>query len=52
MNADLIVCDAANMDYEAEFFDGIIDSAMIYANTTNNIRKILKDIYRILKVGG
>ena len=40
------------MPYEDECFDGIIDSAMINANTLDNIRAILNGCYRVLKVGG
>lgn len=52
LSADLKVADAAGMPFENEFFDGIVDSAMIYANTSEAIRKILRECYRVLKPGG
>ncbi len=50
--AKLMVCDAAKMNYESEYFDGIVDSAMIYGNTTENIKAILREFYRVLKKSG
>lgn len=52
LNATLEVCDAANLKYNNEFFDGIIDSAMIYANTVESIKAILKECHRVLKKHG
>ena len=52
LKAEIIVTDAANTSYPDEFFDGIIDSAMICANTADGIRSILKESCRILKKGG
>lgn len=52
LSANLMVCDAANMNYESEFFDGVVDSAMIYANTVENIKAILKECHRVLKNQG
>ena len=49
LSADLTVGDAAEMPYASCFFDGIVDSAMIYANTVANIRTILKECRRVLK---
>lgn len=49
---DLIVADAGDLPYDNEFFDGIIDSAVIYANKIEQIPDILKEIYRVLKNGG
>jgi len=50
--SDLIVADAGKLPYDNEFFDGIIDSAVIYANKIELIPYILKEIYRVLKNGG
>jgi ubiquinone/menaquinone biosynthesis C-methylase UbiE len=50
--ADLIVADGGNLPYDDEFFDGIIDSAVIYANRVEQIPYILKEVHRTLKIGG
>ncbi|SDX28642.1 class I SAM-dependent methyltransferase [Paenibacillus sp. CF384] len=52
LTAELEVGDAAAMPYRNEEFDGVIDSAMIYANKVETIRTILKECYRVLKPGG
>ena len=46
------VRDALNLDYEQESFDCIIDNAVIYANLSENIRKIIEEVYGLLKKGG
>jgi len=50
--ADLKVGDAAAIPFESGLFDGIIDSAMIYANTIDSIKVILNECHRVLKPGG
>ncbi|HWP51002.1 MAG TPA: class I SAM-dependent methyltransferase [Clostridia bacterium] len=50
--AALSVCDATCLPYPDEFFDGIIDSVMICANTLDGIKQILSECYRTLKPGG
>lgn len=52
LNAELIVCDAANLPYEDSKMDAVIDSAVIYANCVSGIKLILKECYRVLKEGG
>ena len=52
LKATLMVGDAINLEYEDLFFDGVIDSGMICANTVENIKKILRECHRVLKVGG
>lgn len=52
LQASFSIGDALNMDYANEFFDGVIDSAMIYANTVANIKAILKECHRVLKKQG
>lgn len=52
VNSDLIVADAGKLPYSNEFFDGVIDSAVIYANKVEHIPMILKEIYRVLKKDG
>jgi ubiquinone/menaquinone biosynthesis C-methylase UbiE len=50
--ADLTVADAGHLPYEDKFFDGVIDSAVIYANRIEQIPGILQEVYRVLKKGG
>lgn len=52
LSSDLKVADATAIPFQNEFFNGVIDSAMIYANTTETIRTILGECYRVLKSGG
>ncbi|NPV89929.1 MAG: class I SAM-dependent methyltransferase [Firmicutes bacterium] len=52
LGALLMVGDATNLIYSDEFFDGVIDSAMINANTVENIKLILRECRRVLKKGG
>jgi SAM-dependent methyltransferase len=51
-NANIIVADAGDMPYDNEFFDGIIDSAVINANSLIVIKQILKECHRVLKFNG
>lgn len=46
------VADANDTGYEPEYFDCVIDSAMLYANMLSDIKTILGETYRILKPGG
>ena len=50
--ADLIVADAADLPYESNFFDCIVDSAVLYANTIEGIKVILKQMHKINKING
>ena len=50
--AELLVADAGDLPYNDEFFDGVIDSAVIYANKIEEISDILTEIYRVLKTNG
>lgn len=52
LHADLKVRDAAETLYLDEMFDGIVDSAVIYANDVAGIKLILKECFRLLKNGG
>lgn len=51
LQAAFTVCDAAHLPYLDNFFDAVIDSAMIYANRTAQIRLILRECHRVLKPG-
>jgi ubiquinone/menaquinone biosynthesis C-methylase UbiE len=52
LNASVTVSDAANLPFQDNFFDVIIDSALIYANLCYGIKAIFKECYRTLKKGG
>jgi len=52
VKAKLYVADAGNIPFESDYFDAIIDSAVIYANKINSIKNILNEINRVLKSGG
>jgi len=52
LKAEFMVSDGASLKYDSETFDSVIDSAVIYANTSEGIRAILKEIHRVLKPGG
>ncbi|MCX7748443.1 MAG: class I SAM-dependent methyltransferase [Clostridia bacterium] len=52
LKAKIDVFDAAKTGYEDEFFDGIVDSAMLYANNVQGIKAILKECCRVLKKDG
>lgn len=52
LSATVMVSDAANLPFQDNFFDVIIDSAVIYANTICGINAIFKECYRVLKSGG
>lgn len=52
LKAEISVADASDTGYNNNFFDCIIDGAVIYANTLDGIKSILKEMYRILKIDG
>lgn len=52
LNAHLRVLDGAEIDYEDNFFDAVIDNVAIYANTYCAIKLMYKRCYEILKPGG
>lgn len=52
VKAQFLVADAASLPYNSDFFDAVIDSAVIYANNLDNIRIIIKEAVRILKPNG
>ncbi len=51
-NTHLVVGDIVHLPYESEFFDAVIDVECLYANNLHNSKKILAEIYRVLKPGG
>ncbi len=52
LRADVRVRDALELDYEDGVFDCVIDSAVVYANTYENIIAMYQKIYNLLKPGG
>lgn len=52
LSADVRVRDALELDYKDEFFDCVIDSVCIYANTIKNITEMYREIYQLLKKQG
>ena len=52
LQADVRVRDALDLDYEKESFDSVIDSAVVCANTYENIVAMYREIYHLLKPGG
>lgn len=44
--------DAAELDYEDNFFDAIIDNFTIYANQIDGVKEMHRECIRILKPGG
>ena len=41
-----------DLKYPDSYFDCVIDCAVLYANRVHTIKKMLKEIYRVLKRGG
>jgi len=52
LSADLRVYDAAEITYDNDFFDAVIDSACVYANKLEYIKVMYQKIYNILKKDG
>lgn len=44
--------DGAEIQYEKDFFDCVVDSVCICANTKQNIQNMYKEVYDVLKTGG
>lgn len=52
LTASFKVSDALEVDYPDNFFDCVVESAVIYANMPEIIWMMYRDIYRMLKIGG
>jgi SAM-dependent methyltransferase len=52
LRANVAVSDLAELKYGDGFFDVVIDSAAISANTVNAVAMILSETYRVLKTNG
>jgi len=50
--ADLRVGDATSLPYPDQYFDCVIDLACLMCNDLKNSQKIIKEVERVLKVGG
>jgi SAM-dependent methyltransferase len=48
----LLIGDFLRLPYPREFFHCAVDRSSIYANTTENIVKIIKQVRRVLRTGG
>ena len=46
------IADAMNLPYPNEFFDGVFELECIYSNNFNDSKKIISEIYRVLKGNG
>lgn len=51
-NVEIQVNDALYLNYENDFFDAVVDSAVIYSNIYSDILEMYQNIYKILKFGG
>lgn len=52
LNADLKVGDIVKLPYNNDFFDIIIDCECLSANNIDDTKKIISEIYRVLKPSG
>lgn len=52
LNANVQVCDAAQLKYEYNFFDAIIDNFCSFNNTIDLVEYMYDEMYHILKPGG
>lgn len=52
LSATISVGDIASLDYPTNYFDAVIDGAAIQCNTSQNIKRIVSEVYRALKEGG
>lgn len=52
LSGEFKVGDIVKIDYPDNSFNGVVDVCSIQHNSTENIRLILMEIYRVLKVGG
>jgi ubiquinone/menaquinone biosynthesis C-methylase UbiE len=49
LSVELVTGDIANLPYESECFDAVIDVECLYCNSFNDTVNILKDIKRVMK---
>lgn len=50
--ANFSVSDGLDIGYDENFFDAVIDNVCIYANMLQNIEKMYRNVYRVLKKNG
>ena len=49
---NLVKADATNIPYKNDFFDAVIDIECVYANNLESTKKIINEVYRVLKNNG
>lgn len=52
LEAQFTVCDALETPYNDNFFDAVVDNYCIAMNSTNEIKKMYQEVYRILRPNG
>lgn len=52
LKADIQVGDIVNLPYPPDYFDAVIDNECIYANNWSNSRKIVQNVFSVLKKEG
>jgi ubiquinone/menaquinone biosynthesis C-methylase UbiE len=52
INTELTVGDFVRLPYDNEFFDLVIDREAVYCNMPSAIKKIIREVVRVLKKGG
>jgi SAM-dependent methyltransferase len=52
LDADLSVADASELPYPDNYFDCVVDLVCLMCNDYNDTKKIIEEVYRVLKKGG
>lgn len=52
LKAELKIGDIIKLDWPNNYFDAVTDIASIQHNSSQNIKKIISEVYRVLKPGG
>jgi len=52
LEADIRVGDIVNLPFEDDMFDCVVDNECIYANNLEDSKKIIDEVYRVLKPSG
>ncbi|KKT28986.1 hypothetical protein A3G55_00460 [Candidatus Giovannonibacteria bacterium RIFCSPLOWO2_12_FULL_44_25] len=52
LKADFKIGDIVKLDWPDNYFDSVTDIASIQSNSYQNIKKIMGEVYRVLKPGG
>ena len=51
LQAESVVADYTKLKWESETFDGVIDNASLYSNPFEQSRKVVREVWRVLKPG-